>query len=135
MTDKAQSNKKILVVGPSWVGDMIMAQSLFIFLKQQNPEVQIDVLAPAWSLPILQRMSEVTDTIEMPVRHGQLALGTRYRLGKQFRQRKYEQAIVIPRSWKSALVPFFAHIPRRTGYRGEMRFGILMISGCWIKQY
>ena len=125
MTDQAQSNKKILVVGPSWVGDMIMAQSLFIVLKQQNPDVQIDVLAPAWSLPILQRMPQITDTIDMPVRHGQLALGTRYRLGKQLRQRKYDQAIVIPRSWKSALVPFFAHIPQRTGYRGEMRYGLL----------
>ena len=126
MTDKTQgNNKKILVVGPSWVGDMIMAQSLFITLKQQNPDVQIDVLAPVWSLPILQRMPEVTDTIEMPVRHGKLAMGARYQLGKQLRQRKYEQAIVTPRSWKSALVPFFAHIPQRTGYRGEMRFGLL----------
>jgi heptosyltransferase-2 len=50
---------KILIVGPSWVGDMVMAQSLFKVLKQCNPEDIIDVLAPAWSLPLLERMPEV----------------------------------------------------------------------------
>ena len=37
-------DKKILIVGPSWVGDMVMAQSLFIALKKNNPEVTIDEL-------------------------------------------------------------------------------------------
>ena len=116
---------RILVVGPAWVGDMVMAQSLFITLKQRNPEVVIDVLVPAWSLPLLSRMPEVNEAIALPVSHGELALGKRFRIGRQLRQNTYTQAIIIPRSYKAALVPFFAGIPQRTGYRGEMRYGVV----------
>ncbi|MCI0505146.1 MAG: lipopolysaccharide heptosyltransferase II [Gammaproteobacteria bacterium] len=117
--------KQILVVGPSWVGDMVMAQSLFITLQQTYPNAAIDVLAPAWSEPILNRMPEVRSAITQPVGHGEFGLLARYRLGKQLRQRCYDRAIVIPRSFKSALVPFFARIPTRIGYKGEMRFGLI----------
>lgn len=126
MTKRKMAEKEhILIVGPSWVGDMIMAQSLFISLQKNIPGVQIDVLAPAWSLPLLKRMPQITNTIEMPVRHGQFGLGVRYHLGKQLRARQYDHAIIIPRSWKSALVPFFSRIQKRTGYRGEIRYGLL----------
>ena len=116
--------KQILVVGPSWVGDMVMAQSLFQTLKQMH-ECEIDVLAPEWSLPILGRMPEVRYGIIMPVGHGRLGLGVRWELGQKIRQAGYDHAIVLPNSFKSALIPFFAGIPLRTGFRGEMRFGLL----------
>ena len=116
---------RCLVVGPSWVGDMVMAQSLFIALKQRFPDLAIDVLAPAWSKPMLAAMPQVRDAIEMPLQHGELALATRYRLGKQLRAKQYDWAIVLPRSLKAALVPFWAKIPVRTGYKGEMRYGLL----------
>jgi len=119
------SVKQILVVGPSWVGDMVMAQSLFISLKHTYPDGAIDVLAPAWSEPILKRMPEVRSAISQPIGHGEFGIMTRYRLGKQLRQHKYDMAIVLPRSFKSALVPFFAGIPRRVGYKGEMRYGLV----------
>ncbi len=116
---------KILVVGPSWVGDMVMAQSLYMTLRQQYPDVVIDVLAPAWSGPILSRMPEVRKHIEMPVGHGVFGLSERRRIGVELRSESYDQAIIVPRSFKSALVPFFAKIPRRTGFKGEMRFGLI----------
>ena len=121
----SNQQQRILVVGPAWVGDMVMAQSLFITLKQRNPDVVVDVLAPAWSLPLLSRMPEVNEALALQVSHGELALAKRYRLGRKLRQKGYTHAIVIPRSFKSALVPFFAGIPVRTGYRGEMRYGII----------
>ena len=120
---KAQA--KILVVGPSWVGDMVMAQSLFIALKKQAADCQIDVLAPAWTFALLAKMPEVAHAIAMPVTRGQFGLMQRYRLGKSLRATGYDQAIVLPNSWKSALVPFFAGIPLRTGYVGECRWGLL----------
>lgn len=120
-----KQQERILVVGPAWVGDMVMAQSLFITLKQADPTMVIDVLAPAWSLPLLSRMSQVNEAIALPVRHGQFALVTRFRVGRQLRHKGYTRAIVIPRSYKAALVPFFARIPVRTGYRGEMRYGVI----------
>ena len=102
-----------------------MAQSLFITLQQTVPAVTIDVLAPAWSLPLLKRMPQVNEAIALPVQHGELALARRLRLGCQLRQKGYSRAIVIPRSFKAALVPFLAGIPVRTGYRGEMRYGVI----------
>jgi len=120
---KSQSN--ILVVGPSWVGDMVMAQSLFMTLQNQNPDCSIDVLAPAWSRPLLDRMPEVNSAIEMSLGHGEFGFFKRRDLGKSLRANNYTQAIVLPNSWKSALVPFFANIPTRTGNLGEMRYGLL----------
>lgn len=117
--------RRILVVGPSWVGDMVMAQSLFMTLKAAEPRVEIDVLAPGWSLPILARMPEVRQGIAMPLGHGQFGLKARWQLGRRLAGSGYDQAIVLPGSLKSALVPLFAAIPRRTGFRGEMRYGLL----------
>ncbi|MCP3671329.1 MAG: lipopolysaccharide heptosyltransferase II [Gammaproteobacteria bacterium] len=118
-------NSRILVVGPSWVGDMVMAQSLFKVLRQQQSGVEIDVLAPGWSLPLLQRMPEVAAGMEMPVGHGRLDLKVRYQLGRSLVARQYDQAILLPNSLKSALIPFWAKIPQRTGWLGEMRYGLL----------
>lgn len=116
---------KILVVGPSWVGDMVMSQVLYRSLLQSRPGVVIDVLTPAWSGPLLQRMPEVRRSITMPLHHGELGLARRWRLGRALRDEQYEQAIVLPNSLKSALTPWFARIPRRTGWRGELRYGLV----------
>ena len=116
---------KILVVGPSWVGDMVMAQSLFMAIRANDPDAAISVLAPGWSAPVLARMPEVASSIDMPVGHGSLQIGTRRRVAKIIRSMGFDQAIVIPGSLKSALIPWFARIPRRTGYVGEQRYGLL----------
>lgn len=102
-----------------------MAQSLFAALREADPNTWIDVVAPPWSLPLLRRMPEVNTGIPAPAEHGRLALATRLGLGKQLRSGKYSQAIVIPRSWKAALVPFGAKIPVRTGFLGEFRYLLL----------
>lgn len=120
----AMSGRRILVVGPSWVGDMVMAHSLFQLLKKRNPGGVIDVLAPAWSRPLLERMPEVRRAIDMPVGHGELNIGARWKLGRSLKD-QYDQAIVLPNSLKSALLPLFAGIETRTGWRGEMRFGLI----------
>jgi heptosyltransferase-2 len=117
--------KKILVVGPAWVGDMVMAQSLFIALKKQNSTVEIDVLAPDWSIALIERMPEVSNAISLSVNHKKLNLKLRYSTALVLRQKNYDQAIITPRSLKSALVPFFAKILQRTGYRGEYRYGLI----------
>ncbi|QNQ54340.1 ADP-heptose--LPS heptosyltransferase RfaF [Serratia liquefaciens] len=116
---------KILVIGPSWVGDMMMSQSLYRTLKAEHPTAEIDVMAPAWCRPLLARMPEVNQALSMPLGHGALALGERRRLGHALRASGYDRAYVLPNSFKSALVPFFAQVPRRVGWRGEMRYGLL----------
>lgn len=116
---------KILVIGPSWVGDMVMAQALFISLREQDPDCVIDVLAPDWCRALLERMQEVRAAVPLPIGHGELALGERRRIGKQLKAAAYDQAIVLPNSFKSALIPWFAGIKRRTGWRGEARGWLL----------
>jgi heptosyltransferase-2 len=117
--------ESILVVGPSWVGDMVMAQSLFRLLRRESPGLAIDVVGPAWSVPLVARMPEVRRGIALDAGHGELALGRRWALGRVLRTQGYDRAIVLPRSFKSALVPLFARIPRRTGFATEMRRLIL----------
>lgn len=115
----------ILVIGPAWVGDMVLAQSLFKALKQRHPSCRLDVVATAWTLPVLARMPEVDEGIALDVGHGALALGKRLALGRELRPRNYERAIVLPNSFKSAIVPFIARARRRTGFLGELRYGLL----------
>jgi heptosyltransferase-2 len=116
---------RILIIGPAWVGDMVMAQSLFKLLKQQHPTSAIDVLAPAWTFSLIERMPEVSQAITSPFAHGEFKFKERYQFAKNLRQHAYHQAIVLPHSFKSALIPWLANIPKRTGYLGEYRYKIL----------
>ncbi len=118
------SRNALLLIGPSWVGDMVMAHSLIQVLQKREPDLAVDVLAPVWSMELVERMPGVRKAVVMDVGHGRLDLAQRRRLGRNLRGR-YDQAIVLPNSWKSALIPFFARIPRRTGFVGECRFGLL----------
>ena len=104
-----------------------MCQPMLARLLQKRPGIPIDMLAPKWVLPIAQRMPEVTEAIESPFGHGGLGLRGRWRLGRSLAQRGYDQAIVLPNTWKSALAPFFADIGLRAGYVGESRYGLLNI--------
>lgn len=116
---------KILVVGPSWVGDMCMAQVLFKMLKKRYPEALIDVLAPAWTQAMIDRMPEVRKAISLPFGHGEFQFRKRIAFGKSLKQEGYDWSIVLPNSWKSAVIPWAADIPRRTGWLGEVRYGLL----------
>lgn len=115
---------RILVVAPAWVGDMVMAHSLFQVLRQQRKRLEITVLAPPWSAPIVARMPEVDANEVLSTRHGKLALGKRWRLARML-QNRFDQAIILPGSLKSALVPWFAGIKKRTAFLGEQRYGLI----------
>jgi heptosyltransferase-2 len=116
---------KILVVAPSWIGDTVLAQPLLRVLHEKHQPLAIDVLAPAWTFPVVRRMAEVRNAIASPFQHGELQFGERRDLGRQLKNEGYDQAIVLPNTLKSAFVPLFARVPKRTGYRGEMRWGAL----------
>ena len=104
---------------------MVMAQSLFIDIKARTPDCQIDVLAPAWTSALIDRMPQVSELHSTEFKHGKLSLRERFSLGKQLRTIAYTNAIVLPNSFKSALVPAIAKIPTRTGFVGEQRWGLL----------
>jgi heptosyltransferase II len=102
-----------------------MMQPLLMRLEALWPAAEIHVLAPAWSAPLLARMPEVTVTIENPFAHGAFDWSGRKMLGRRLASADFSAAYVLPNSWKSALVPYFAGIPLRIGYTGEARFILL----------
>lgn len=104
---------------------MVMAQALFIRLRETHADCEIHVLAPDWSRPLIDRMPEVKKAIAMPIGHGSFNWQGRKQLGKFLQAEQYDQAIILPNSWKSALIPFFAKAKKRTGWLGEMRYGLL----------
>ena len=116
---------KILVVGPSWIGDTVLAQPLFRRLREAHDGSVLDVFAPAWTFPVLHRMPEVSGVLNNPFAHGELNVAARFAFARKLRDSAYDQAVVLPNSFKSALLPWFARIPLRTGYVGEFRYPLL----------
>lgn len=114
---------RTLVVAPAWVGDMVMAHALVPGLVERGAEVHF--LAPLSTAPLATRMDGVAAVYPIRTRHGALGLGERRAVGKRLRRCRFDQAIVLPGSFKSALAPAFAAIPKRTGFRGEFRHGLL----------
>ncbi|CAM8378946.1 lipopolysaccharide heptosyltransferase II [Candidatus Methylopumilus universalis] len=117
--------KKILIIGPSWLGDMVIAQKLFKVIKDIYPDSELHVASPAWTMPLVTRMPEVSKSISLPFSHGELNILKRYQIAKTLKLEGYSQAIVLPNSFKSALIPFFAGISKRTGFLGEVRFALI----------
>jgi lipopolysaccharide heptosyltransferase II len=112
------------VIAPSWVGDAILSEPLVAALHRQGAEV-IDVVAPAWCAPVYARMRGVRRTLDAPFAHGRFGWRARRDLARTLRGEGYTHAFVLPNTWKAALVPLFARVPKRTGYVGEMRYGLL----------
>ena len=116
---------KRLIIGPAWVGDMVMAQALALRLKASDPTGDIHIVGPAATLPLVERMVQITHSWLLDITHGKLELSKRWQLAKALRAEAFDEAIVLPRSYKAALVPFLAGIPRRIGAVGEMRYGLI----------
>jgi heptosyltransferase-2 len=117
--------RRFLIVAPNWIGDALLAQPLFARLRQRHPDVTINAIAPSWTAPVLERMPEIDAVLDTQFGHGELKLADRWSLARAMRIRPYDEAIVLPNTLKSALVPFFAGIPVRTGFVGELRYGLL----------
>ena len=118
-------SERTLVISPNWIGDAVMAQPLLQLLHKKNPQRAIDVLAPTWVAPVWRAMAQVDRVIEAPFRHGKLQLRERWSFAQQLRRDAYADAYVLPNTLKFALIPWLARIPKRVGYVGEMRYGLL----------
>jgi len=119
------SGVKALIVAPAWVGDMVMAHTLVQCLAQCHTHLELHVAAPPATAALATRMTEVEHVHIADFPHGEFGWSKRRATGKRFRAIGFDEAYVLPNSWKSALTPFFAGIPRRVGWRGEARYGLL----------
>ena len=118
--------QRTLVIAPNWLGDCLMAQPLLTRLKARQPATAIDVVAVPAVAAIFRRMPEIGVVMEADFRHGSLDFAGRFTLGRSLRGR-YGHSFVLPNSWKSGLIPFFADIPLRAGYVGESRYGLINV--------
>lgn len=116
---------RTLVISPNWIGDAVMAQPLLRMLRAAQPERSIDVLAPPSVAPVWRAMAEVDSVLETPFRHGALQLRERWKYAQVLRARGYADAYVLPNTLKYALIPWLAGIPKRVGYKGEQRYGLI----------
>ena len=99
-----------------------MTEPLLRRLRARGERLAVGALP--WVAPVYRAMPQVDEVIEFPFRHGGLQWRARRALGQQL-QGRFDAAYVLPNSLKSALLPFLAGIPRRVGYLGEARVGLL----------
>lgn len=118
---------RTLVISPNWIGDAVMAQPLLRALKDANPARRIDVVAPAWVAPVWRAAAEVSEVLETPFKHGKLQWAERRKYAAMLRARGYDEAYILPNTLKFALIPWLAKIPKRVGYKGEMRYGLINV--------
>jgi len=113
---------RALVVAPQWIGDAVMTEPLLRRLAARGEQLTVGALP--WVAPVYRAMPQVTEVIEFPFAHGGLQWRARQRLARELHQR-FDVAYLCPNSLKSALLPFLAGIPKRVGYLGEARVGLL----------
>src|SRR5229473_4352802 len=123
--DKLMSESPILIVPYMWIGDFVRCHTVVKLLKQRIPLRPIDVLTTSTVAPLLDYMAGVRRGIVADLPRKRLAMGRQRELAERLRREGYGRALVMPRTWKSALAPYLAGIPARTGFVGEARFGLI----------
>jgi heptosyltransferase-2 len=119
------SESPILIVPYMWIGDFVRCHTVIKLLKQQSPSAAIDVLTTSMVAPLLDYMPGVRKGVVVDLPRRRLAFKHHRALARRLRTESYAQALIMPRTWKSALAPSLAGIPRRTGFIGEGRFGLI----------
>jgi heptosyltransferase-2 len=115
----------VLVIPYMWIGDFVRCHTVVKLLKASRPERPVDVLTTAMVAPLLDYMPGVRKGVVWDLPRKRLAFGRHRALAARLRSEGYGRALVMPRTWKSALAPYLAGIPQRTGFVGEARFGLL----------
>lgn len=118
----SDSNFRALVVAPQWIGDAVMTEPLLRRLHARGERLTVGALP--WVAPVYRAMLQVEAVVEFPFQHGGLQFKARRRLASEL-QGRFDTAYVLPNSFKSALLPLLAGIPKRVGYLGEARVGLL----------
>ena len=112
----------ILIVPYMWIGDFVRCHSVVQLLRRRFPGRPVDLLATTLCAPLTDYMPGVRQRIVADLPRGRIALKQQLRLAARLRREGYGTALVMLRTWKSALAPFLAGIPERIGFAGEWRF-------------
>ena len=116
------SKEKLLIIPQNWLGDIVMSQALLKRIKFDNPDTLIDILIDSYMKGVVTRMPEINKAIVLNCKHREFGLFKRLKLANEIKASAYSQSIILSRSIKSALIPYLARIPIRTGELGESRY-------------
>src|ERR1700690_1417070 len=123
--EDAADTRPILIVPYMWIGDFVRGHSVVRVLKERWPNRPVDLLVTSLCAPLVDYMPGVRAGIVWDLPRRRLALAKQWGLAAQLRERGYGTALVMPRTWKSAIAPTLAGIPERVGFVGEARFGLI----------
>ena len=123
--EDAADTRPILIVPYMWIGDFVRGHTVVRVLKQRWPNRPVDLLITSLCAPLVDYMPGVRSGIVWDLPRSRLALARQWGLAAQLRARNYGTALVLPRTWKSAIAPALAGIPERVGFVGEARFGLI----------
>src|ERR1700676_2288101 len=123
--DDRDDKRPIFVVPYMWIGDFVRGHTVVRVLAQRWPNRPVDLLATSLCAPLVDYMPGVRSSIVWDLPRSRLAVARQWALAAQLRARTYGTAIILPRTWKSAIAPALAGIPERVGFVGEARFGLI----------
>jgi len=115
----------ILIVPYMWIGDFVRCHTVVRLLRERFPDRPVDMLTTRMVAPLVDYMPGVRKGLVFDLPRKRLSLSRHRALADLLRAERYGDALIMPRTWKSALAPFLAGIPRRTAFVGEMRFGLV----------
>ena len=115
----------ILIVPYMWIGDFVRCHTVIQLLRARFPDRPVDMLTTTLCAPLTEYMPGLRQAITVDLPRKSLALAQQKTLAARLKREGYGTALIMPRTWKAALAPFFAGIPERTGFVGEARFFLL----------
>jgi lipopolysaccharide heptosyltransferase II len=115
----------VVIVPYVWIGDFVRVHSVVKLLKAQAPQRAVDMVSSTLCAPLADYMPGLRAAIIADLPRRRLGLTQQRALAADLRERHYGQALVMSRKWKAALAPWLAGIPKRTGFIGEWRYGLL----------
>jgi len=123
--DSTLDRRPVLIVPYVWIGDFVRCHSVVRVLRAQDPDRPVDIVSSSLCAPLADYMPGVRRAVVVDLPRRRLGMALQWRLARQLREGRYGQALVMSRKWKAALAPFLAGIPIRTGFIGEMRYGVI----------
>jgi heptosyltransferase II len=123
--EDAGDTSPILIVPYIWIGDFVRGHTVVRVLKERWPNRPVDLLTTSLCAPLVDYMPGVRSGIVWDLPRSRLAVARQWGLAALLRSRTYRTALILPRTWKSAIAPALAGIPERIGFIGEARFGLV----------
>ena len=107
--------RRILVRGSNWLGDAVMTTPALLRLRGKFPQAHIALLTPEKLRDLWLQHPAVDEVISFTPDENMFSTVKKLRAGK------FEAALVLPNSPRSAIEPWLAGIPRRIGYARPWR--------------